>query len=81
MSKQKKRYLKKGFNPEYYITVYFGAEKPNFWYVRIGGLETDRFRHGIALSESFASKEEAEQYKQEVIQYLAKAFKINWKKN
>lgn len=79
MSK-KKRYLKRELDPKYYVTVYFGADKPNFWYVRIGGLETETFRHGIALAQSFDSEEKAEQYKQEVIDYLGKAFKINWKK-
>lgn len=76
----KKRYLKRELNPEYYVSVYFGADKPNFWYVRLIGLANEKYTHGIALAQSFDSEEKAEQYKQEIIDYLGKAFKINWKK-
>lgn len=78
---QHRRYLKRRLNPDHYVFIYWGGDKPNYWYVRIGGLETPRFRHGIALAQSFEKEEDAKKYKQDVIEYLEKAFKINWIKN
>lgn len=79
MSKNNRRYLKKGLNPDYNVFVYFGSDSPNNWYVRIGGLETSRFPHGIALAQTFSTEQQAISYKNQVVEYFKLAFKINWK--
>lgn len=58
MKRGNRRYLKRLKNPDHYVFVYFGAEEPNYWYIRIGG-ETPKFRHGLALAQSFLTNPEA----------------------
>lgn len=53
-----------------YAFVYGGAEMPNYFYVRIAALETKRFSHGLALAPSFPTKDEAEEFADDVEKYM-----------
>lgn len=46
------------------------AEGKPYWYVRLGGLETNRFPHGLGLASKFIVKQNAEDFADEVEAYM-----------
>jgi hypothetical protein len=64
-----------------YALVYmdFGDGVP-YWYIRVGGLETGRFPHGLGLASKFFVKDNAEEVADEVEDYMKQVVKSLKKK-
>ena len=68
-------------DPNNHVFIYWWASDPEFpWYIRIGGLETPLFRHGISISGSFQTREDAVVKANQVIDYLRSALKVPFDK-
>lgn len=57
----------------------FEEGKP-YWYIRAGGLETNRFPHGLGIASKFILKENAEEFADEVESYMKQVVKSSKKK-
>lgn len=73
--------MKNSKNNRKFSLVYMDFEegKP-YWYIRAGGLETDRFPHGLGLASKFFVKENAEEFADEVEAYMKQVVKSSKKK-
>lgn len=72
--------MKDSQNNRNFAIVYMAFEegKP-YWYIRIGGLETNRFPHGLGVASKFLVKENAEEFADEVEDYMKQVVKSSKK--
>jgi hypothetical protein len=64
-----------------YAFIYNGYEDAKvFFYIRIGGTETDGFPHGIGVASKFLVKQNAEDFADEVEAYMKQVVKSSKKK-
>ena len=62
-----------------YMDFEVGTTGKPFWYVRVGGLETDRFPHGLEIVSKFFIKQNAEEFADEVEVYMKQVVKSSKK--
>ena len=68
--------IKEKTNKDYILNVY-STGKSDEWYLRMSPIETPKFSHGISLgANTFKTKKEAEEHKDEVWEYISSAFNL-----